>query len=78
MRIDEEPDSWSSSYWTVQPRWLKRLTTFIALPAWLAVAVSIISGNLSRQLIVGCVGIIIVLAVLQAAFVAKAYWKHEI
>jgi hypothetical protein len=78
MNIDEEPDSWSSSYWTVQPKWLKRLTIFIALPAWLAVVASIIGGNPSRQLIVGCVGIIIMLAVLQAAFVARAYWKHEI
>jgi len=65
------------SYWSVQPLWVRLLTILIALPAWLALAWLVLSQNLNATYIKGIIGVLVLVAIAQISFIARAYLRNE-
>jgi len=68
----------SSSYWKIQPTWAKWIIILFGVPAWIILGFCIFMGRLDQTVITACVSVIVGVAALQAVFVARAYWNHEI
>jgi len=60
-------DAANSAHWLAQPRWLKLVTYLIGIP-------SLVSSFFWPPAFFG-IGAV---ALLQAAFIARAYWQHRI
>lgn len=78
MDDSHDPEQVRTSYWSAQPGWVRFLTVIIALPAWLALVWLILTQNFDEQYIKMIVGAIVVVAIVQTYFVARAYLRLDL
>lgn len=66
--------------WNILPGWVKALTLFVGLPAWLGFAGMIVTGatfdheNLALTLFALFSGV----AACHTFFIARAFWRNEV
>ena len=77
-RQDETSATWGQALWQVQPRWLRLLAVAIMFPSWLVMAFLILEGRTDGRAFVIALTIFALIGGAELAFVAKAYWRHEI
>jgi hypothetical protein len=75
---DEDLYSLRDGLWQVQPRWVKALTLLIAVPAWLVFVTSIFAGTLGGTLQTIAFSAFAAVALLQLAFVVRAFWRVDL
>lgn len=66
--------------WSILPSWVKTLTLFIGLPAWLGFAAMIVTGAIfdHAQLTLILFAIFGGVAACQTFFIARAFWRNEV
>lgn len=64
-----------SVLWQHFPKWLQRVTLFVALPAWLAFAAMILTGSIfdHEKVMLGLFGVLAMVGILQMIFAARAF-----
>jgi hypothetical protein len=65
-------------HWRVQPLWVKVLTVAAGLPACIILMIGAFNGNGFDTLQTAAFGVFFAVAIVQTAFVVRAYWKMEL
>ena len=73
-RSDNEMSSLTDGHWKVQPGWVKALTVFVGLPAFLVLLTGAASGALENVAMAAFIAV----AVLQLSFVLRGYWRMDL
>jgi hypothetical protein len=73
-KSDDEPSSLTDGHWKVQPGWVKALTVLIGVPAFLLLATGAVGGMVENV----AVSAFLAVALLQLAFVFRAYWRMDL
>lgn len=71
---DNEVSSLTDGHWKVQPGWVKALTVLIGVPAFFVLVSGTVSGTLENVALSAFVAV----ALLQLAFVLRAYWRMDL
>jgi hypothetical protein len=73
MNSDDDFSTFASGHWQVQPRCVQALTIAVAVPAFLALVAGI-EGRLETIALFAFAAI----AILQLAFLLRAYWRMDL
>ena len=64
--------------WSVQPIWLKRISTFVMLPAWAFFAYCVISGKIGSPEFFKAICVVASIGSLELLYVVKALLNEEL
>ena len=81
MRISEffkELTVLQHDQWTVLPKFVKIGSLAIGLPAWVILAVSVVSGKEFGAMQTTAFGVFVAAALVQIFFLVRAYWRKDI
>lgn len=73
----ENHDGVRTNFWSLQPYWVRVITTLVAVPAWIGMAYLILTRNLNTTYIKLFLAAMVVVAIIQVSFLARAYWRNE-
>lgn len=73
MNSDDDLSTFAGGHWQVQPKWVQALTIAVAVPAFLALVAGV-EGRLETIALFAFAAI----AILQLAFVLRAYWRMDL
>jgi hypothetical protein len=75
---DDDLYSGGDGHWRVLPRWAKRVSILVGLPAWLALMIGVFSGRANTHLVLVAFGAFAGVAILQTVLLFRAYWRMEL
>lgn len=75
---NEEPETLAESQWSVQPLWSRYLTLLVGFPAWIGFGYTIFTSGFGGLFSIVCAVAFGVVALIQAFFVARGYWRMDI